>query len=460
MTARCFTISAILLLFLASFGWAGETFEYQGRLEEDGQPYSGMARFYFGIYQQNGTDQTFLWTNSGAPNAELPPEQGVPVEVKDGEFLVEIGDVTLSNMNPLPGFLSDEEFPLQMRVWVDVGEGIQQLPSDRPVHVPRAFEEAEGDDIILYVDPITGDDNNTGKAPHRAKKTIQAAVDALPPVIRQTTRIQLADGVYQERVTLRNNVILGDRIYVHIEKNPDSTGEAVLRPAGTEQSEAFVLEGVSVGVNFRGLRFEGFSKSAIRSVFSRMNVVDCEFEGNRYGIKAERNSAPSVVRCRFIGNETSILVSTSSSGYLADCKIKDSTGSGLNVMYGSQLMMRNTTIEGSALHGLQLESSTARLYECNLFNNGNKVYGSGLTCSVGSQAKVTLGHFHGNGEAGVYATRGSYIHLGDGTHSIVDNKIGILVELNSGVEYQRDRVRFQGNGTETDVDSSSSLFAR
>lgn len=57
-------------------------------------------------------------------------------------------------------------------------------------------------DLTFYVDALNGRDENDGLTPATAFQTIKKAVDSLPPIIRHTVTIQLADGIYNERVLI------------------------------------------------------------------------------------------------------------------------------------------------------------------------------------------------------------------------------------------------------------------
>lgn len=86
-------------------------------------------------------------------------------------------------------------------------QGIQQLQQTVNAHLNETLQQGvhgltTTSDLTFYVDALNGRDENDGLTPATAFQTIKKAVDSLPPIIRHTVTIQLADGIYNESVLI------------------------------------------------------------------------------------------------------------------------------------------------------------------------------------------------------------------------------------------------------------------
>lgn len=161
--------------------------------------------------------------------------------------------------------------------------------------------------IVLYVNNATGNDNNDGLSLATPKLTITAALDVLPPVLRDPCSIQLVDtnspfsisdiqGSLQEIALgdgdIRSAVYyaLGNLAFTIQEvgrlvitavagaTNPvviDATG---FTGFGNGPTSAFFVD--NTRVIFNGLTFKGFTNPAIYAIDSDVDLVDCVFEDN------------------------------------------------------------------------------------------------------------------------------------------------------------------------------------
>lgn len=101
------------------------TVSYQGELQKDGAPFDGNADFKFVIVA--GGDS--LWSNDGSSSGGSEPTNSVSINVADGIFSIHLGE---SPMVPLEANLLNESTGAALRVWVNTGDGIEQL-TDQPI---------------------------------------------------------------------------------------------------------------------------------------------------------------------------------------------------------------------------------------------------------------------------------------------------------------------------------------
>lgn len=97
---------------------------YQGELLKDGLPWDQDADFKFAILSEGYT----LWSNDGTTTGQ-PPSQSVTLQVRQGIFSTLLG---APPMVPLTAELLGGVTTAVLRVWVDTGEGFEQL-SDQPL---------------------------------------------------------------------------------------------------------------------------------------------------------------------------------------------------------------------------------------------------------------------------------------------------------------------------------------
>ncbi|MBD3334769.1 MAG: hypothetical protein GF355_04580 [Candidatus Eisenbacteria bacterium] len=121
-------VAAIVLLLATAGAMAEPTFtSYQGMLEKDGAPFTGTAEMKFVIV--DAATGTSLWSNDGSSTGGSEPTNGVDIPVTEGIFTVFLG---MSPMTPIvPEDLVGSDEPV-LRIWVDTGDGIEQL-DDQPI---------------------------------------------------------------------------------------------------------------------------------------------------------------------------------------------------------------------------------------------------------------------------------------------------------------------------------------
>lgn len=161
--------------------------------------------------------------------------------------------------------------------------------------------------IQIFVNNVHGSDSLDGLTPTTPKKSIGAAIAALPPVLRHPCFIYLADTgtayKMKDYTSSMKRVHLGDgsivssvhyclgsfshtlqdtgRIYIGrapgVEGVVDISAEGFVG-FGDGPSSAFVV--TDTRVVFSGLRFRGFVNPAVYSVDSYVDIIDCEWENN------------------------------------------------------------------------------------------------------------------------------------------------------------------------------------
>lgn len=115
---------------------------YQGRVTDNGSPYTGTGHFKFAVV--DGSGSTTYWSNDGTSSGGGEPTAAVQLAVTDGLFHVLLGDSNLSNMTSLPAsvFSGTGRY---LRVWFSTdGSSFTQLSPDRRVAaVPYALQAEE-----------------------------------------------------------------------------------------------------------------------------------------------------------------------------------------------------------------------------------------------------------------------------------------------------------------------------
>src|SRR3972149_394970 len=132
---------AWILGFTLAPAWAQtipQMIPYTGTIEVNGTPFNGQGQFKFAIVNQDGS--TTYWSNDGTLVAGNEPTAFVTLPVNKGVFTVKLGDVSLSNMQPILVGTFDSDLTY-LRVWFNDGTtGFQLLSPDRQlVSVPYAY---------------------------------------------------------------------------------------------------------------------------------------------------------------------------------------------------------------------------------------------------------------------------------------------------------------------------------
>ncbi|MCB2156274.1 right-handed parallel beta-helix repeat-containing protein [bacterium] len=448
-----------IVVFMADFAAAASVFNYQGHLKKDGANFTGTADFYFAIYRKDGATETFLWVNDDGDLSALPPASGVPVTVEDGHFSLEIGDTSLPNMSALPAAIFEDDAQLFMRVWVDAGDGVQQLSPDKRVHLGPGFGYGDEDVLTIYVDGISGDDLNSGLRPNRAKKTIQGGIDALPPVINGESIVQIADGIYEEGVSVFNIALAGKNASLLVRKDPDTPGDVILQPGSTGAVYGFRIAGVPQTISFKGLTIQGYTSAGMMVDASRVAVEDCTFQDNvgaygRCGIYALKASSIDLLDCTLDNNQEGIRGLHNSYVRVRNSTVTNSQDTGVRVGYSTYFYMENCTIDGATNHGIYLnDNASADIRDTTVRGCGL----AGLNCITNSYAMLIRITSDGN-KYGIWSDRGGYVMMGSNNHQILNNDIGLYAIHRSTIEYYLGTVTLGGNSADESVASSGLII--
>lgn len=199
-------VSALMVLSASAATADSVSFNYQGRVKVQNQPFNGSGLLKFAIL--NTSASAVLWSNDGTVGAmvgnDLPaPSSAVASEITDGIFSVQVGDASIPGMAALDSAVMVSDTPLRLRVWFSNGElGFQELkPDHKLIDLTLNKIQTGTEDFNVYVNGATGNDANNGLTFETAKKTIAGAVDILPDKIRCNITVIIAPGTYREIVT-------------------------------------------------------------------------------------------------------------------------------------------------------------------------------------------------------------------------------------------------------------------
>lgn len=404
-----FTIVLVLLCVLAIPVPAQEVeFNYEGRVTVDGMPYTGPGYFKFAIV--NGDGSITYWSNDGTSTAGSEPAAAVVTDVTDSVFNVIIGDASQANMQPLEASIFNGYEQVFLRVWFsDASIGFEHLPPDRRITNPALLGLLSFDEIHLYVNPDTGDDAYSGLSPGHPKRTIQAAWNTLPPMIRRDATIHLADGIYREEVFLKGKTVIGDATIAIVgnETAPDS-----VRVTGAD------AEAETTPVRDNGFRIQDQRNLSIRG----LRIDYCYVNG----ILAERDSVVTLKHCNVLHNYNGL---TFNSAELIGDNIE--VGDGLPTITSNPTGIR---LFANALFTL----SDSYVHDCYL----------GVDLTSGSVGKSVSGcTFDSCDGRGFNANGLGACSFRDPTNTISNCSVGIVVAHNSWV--QGTPINFINNGTDS-----------
>jgi hypothetical protein len=306
---------AMLILCLSLFAVTAQAqqveFNYEGRVRVDGLAYTGEAYFKFAI--MNASKSVALWSNDLSSVTGEEPLAAVPVDVEDGVFNVIIGDTDLPNMTALDPSSFNVRGRVFLRVWFsDVVTGpFEHLTPDRPITNPALLGSQSYSELDLFVDPVLGNDENPGTDPTRPKQTIQAAWNALPPMIQEDATIHLVDGTYREEVLLKGKTVIGDAT-ITIQGNESDPRQVRITGSDASADTTPVRDTCFRIENQKNLAFEGI-------LFNYTNLNDPDTMRKEAGIFATEGSSLWLESCIFENNEIGLLVENSSFVYMIDC---------------------------------------------------------------------------------------------------------------------------------------------
>ena len=153
----------------------------------------------------------------------------------------------------------------------------------------RGQEIATDGPLTLYVDD-TGNDANDGLDPAEPKQTIQAAIDAIPPVLTDDVLVRIGSGTYHERIAIFPRVRTGVH-WLHIQGNETFPETVVIDGTGLPpEVEDAPEDGIFVydlPVRISGVTVQNFETRAITAEFDTYLVLShCRIVDNLYANEA------------------------------------------------------------------------------------------------------------------------------------------------------------------------------
>lgn len=301
-------------------------------------------------------------------------------------------------------------------ILIDIDGGPRKLGE----HVDIGADESDGTDWPAYVPTIirvspTGDDANDGSSWDKAKKTIQAAIDAASAV---GGNVWVAKGTYNQDLTLRSNCYLYGGF----------TGtEAALAERDIQANETVIAGGhdavtarCGCSGSIDGFTIRGLARSAIycqsSSPYINNNTIvggnsqaidygiycacsSPSISNNRitwnggFGIYCESSSNASIANNTITGSKHSaVFCKSSSSAEICHNTIVDCYG-GINCEDSSPNIISNSISRCSS--GINCNRSTP-----SIFNNCISACEDGISCSY-SPSKITNNTVVGCGRYGI-----------------------------------------------------------
>ena len=422
MKSKSFMIGIIVsMFFIGTLGADDVMFNYQGRVKIQGQLFTGTEQFKFAII--NNAGNVTLWSNDGTSTGGNQPTASVSITVTDGIFNVIVGDPDLG-MLAINRSVFNHPSQIKLRIWFSDGvHGFQQLlPDHKLVNVELLGIATGEDDFTIYVNGTTGNDENNGLSPSKAKKTIQAAVDVLPVRLKCSVTIDIADGVYRETLRVfaiipeypKTLTFVGDETWT-----PSSPSDPAVRVTGNDDD------------------------------VSAVKVRD-------YALHANNTSYVYFQGIQFDnGNRASALI-TNGGCLFNNCKFSDATKEGLYVALNSNANIFSCLAENNGEFGVRIYNHSYSNIQNSIFKYNVK---SGLNLDVHSSAFFppgTTGDFHHNGK-GVSISINSSIYF-DNAYSgqIHDNtNYGLQILYDSHTHgHTRNTFSNNGSGAADDVNTN------
>lgn len=309
---RSMLLALLALLCVAAQAQSVE-FAYSGRVRSGGQPFTGLGSFKFAIVSADGNYT--LWANDGVTLTGDEPTSSVQVQVVGGYFSLSIGDETLTGMAPLDPAAFTTEERVFLRVWFSDGEsGFSLLTPDRPISNPSVIGQQNPRPLTIFVNPLTGNDRNSGTRPNRAKKTIQAAWNAIPPRVLKDVEVRLAPGEYYQSAVLSGKQVLNQALITVRGDAATSSAVIVSGALNHATSTTVVRENVLKVIDQRGLKITNLTlenaKGAALSAtaMSDLEVTDCRLQHSYFGLQFTQYTRAIVDDILAVNNGTPIMV--------------------------------------------------------------------------------------------------------------------------------------------------------
>jgi hypothetical protein len=300
---------------------------------------------------------------------------------------------------------------------------------------PGSADLATQSSVVLYVDPNTGLDTNSGLSVAQSKRTINGALASLPPLLRHPVTIQLANGVYRESSDYGASVTI-EGLWL-------GKASSLTIRGNSSNPEAVRVTGSDAGADTTPVRVHGFYIKGMRNVTIRDLLVD--YNGST-GMQIVHGSMVTVLNVVLRHNTHHGLVSNfqshvnahnlqvyhsgsagfyahaQSSAFCTQCTLGadgQPNGYGAYAAWSSFLSLDSCSIRRNAIQGVEVTYNSA----VHIHNNSgagstvsqNAVHGLNvLNTSVGIISSSTISS---NGVHGVNASGNAYIIGGSNTGS-------------------------------------------
>lgn len=442
---------------------------YQGRIKSKGQPFNGMGLFKFAIFTQHAGSDYILWVNDGY-TTQTEPANPVSITVVDGLFSILIGDTSIPNMAALDPTIFNTGNPIFLRTWFSDGiTGFELLNPDKRITNSMLIGIKQTNDITIFVNATTGNDNWSGLLPGRPKKTIQAAVNALPSVILKPAIICVAPGIYREQVLLKNiqmGKAEGSLTLIGNTSNPDSvriTGADATADSVPVRDSAILLESV-FSVEIKGFLVDRCVSYAINGTKSSFAIMNCKIQNtNLDALRAANFSSLQVSDCLIKNCGSGIAVTTNSNCNITRCTIEDiSLWHGVALNNCSYVGITDSTIKRTAKAGAICFAHADMSITNTIFEGcGTEHYFWSVEVWDASFCKVFNSTIKNSTVGGLRAMRGSYVQFFETSPKslINNNPIGVRAELSSSIENTNNNsLTMTGNTIAAQIENNGKLF--
>ena len=309
-----------LLLACTALSFSAESpqlINYQGVLRDAaGSPENGPFDMVFRFYDADGgptcSSGTLLLTDE-----HLAAGTGA-VTVSTGLF-----NVALGSGNLIPGSVGDLAgmFRKHPAVYLEVAVATEILcPRVRVLssaYAVNAARESDGD-LDLYVNGATGSDTNDGLSSALPKKTIMAAVEAIPSVLNGNVTLLIAPGTYKEEVVLSSRQRNGPYLLLLRQDtaNPDTDTPAVIIAPPDPPCPGCLLVGIlstdelvrMVGLQVDGFDFVDEGAGITASGSTNLTLANVVASNNYNGIvSADGHFLELEADCRVENNDIGVL---------------------------------------------------------------------------------------------------------------------------------------------------------
>jgi hypothetical protein len=334
--------------------------------------------------------------------------------VDDGVFSAVIGSPELG-MHPINSSIFSSQTPLRLRTWFSGnGLGFEQLdPDQKLVDLTLNTIMTATQDYSIYVDGVSGNDENSGLTTSTAKRTIQAGVDAVPRQLRCNVTVSVFPGIYRETVDVSgisgSGIVYGAEV---IGNRLILMGDPLWTPAS----------GGAPNVRLTGC------DNDLTSAPVRL-----------FGLNCHNNTTVEISGFLFDWTSATGVRCESGTYLLKNCVARNNTFSGIALWAGGYVHADGVVSSRNGNHGFSLAFSHMWLTNCIAEYNP----GVGIYANVKSHAQVFSATLRNNGTGCIARDHGSALFA---TATVQNNTVGLEAQYDSMISGVSG-VTFSGNGT-------------